>query len=260
MSQERPMKSLLGLFIFLYLIFFYPISTEEKIDSLIIHDPKEDNQYGANIRRAEQILNQNISKLNLEISSYSNLLTMKLKSLPHKTVVKKGTAKGDECIFSNKETSHDCISIEQFDFIEDNRGEAKGTKSKMIVLFFDKKISEAKEDLPPKLVKLKSRIYSNDYYKQDKNWLEVIDKDPLGNPDHDDKILIRSESNPYFSSSPVKEEELGQKESYSLKNVENTKSHPLRNHFKREAYSKHLQLFEKLLARIYHFNISPSGK
>ncbi|HMV45803.1 MAG TPA: hypothetical protein PK079_20335 [Leptospiraceae bacterium] len=257
MSQDRhSFKSLLGFVLIAYLFLVsFCLLAEEKIDSMILHEPKDETQYGSNIRRAEQTLNQTISKLYLEISSYSNLLNLKIKSLPHRTLVKKGTAKGEDCIISTTEKDVDCISIEQFDFIEGSFGEAKGTKSKLIVLFFDQKASADNKDLSPKLKKVKSRIYSHNYYSQDKTWMEVVDNDPLGNPDHDDKIIIRSESNPYFSSTPVKTEEVGNRESYSLKSIENTKSHPIRNHFKREAYSKHLQLFEKLLARILNFNL-----
>jgi hypothetical protein len=82
----------------------------------------------------------------------------------------------------------------------------------------------------------------------------------LSNPDHDDKIFITNQIDNYPPNPDTEvqgDKGIGK---YRLNSVENTKSNPLRNHFKREAYIKHLLSFEKLLSKIYHYNESVGNK
>ena len=245
-------------FIIFILWFFFSLKAQETTEPFMVHHPKDDNQYGANIRKAELALNQNISKANASFIEYANLFNMKIGSLPHKTIITKGITKGDDCISKKEEQkTSDCIKVEQFDFVEGDRGVAQGPRSKSMILFFsDVNFKEAdKKNLPQaKLVKIKSQIYSHNLLSLDKKFIEVIDTDPLGNPDHDDKIFITSQADQYFSSSKRDSEDNITARKYNLQSLENSKSNPLRNQFKREAYLKHLQAFEKILSKVYHYN------
>lgn len=246
-------------YLFLLLLVGVPILGQEKLDSFIVHQPKENSQYGSNIRKAEISLNQNITKANLSLSEYASLLTRKIGSLPHKTILSKGFTKGDDCILNkNPGDTGDCLKLEQFDFIEGERGEARGSRSKSMVLFFSKTIDkeENNSDFPVKLLKIKSRIFTHNLSTLDKKLVEVIDTDPLGNPDHDDKIFITSQTDPAFASSHRDALDNLTPRTYLLSALENSKSNPLRNQFKREAYFKHLMAFEKIFSKANDYNDS----
>ncbi len=245
-------------YIFFLLWGMIPVLAQESSEPFIIHQPKEDKQYGANIRKAELLLNQNIAEVNASFVEYSNLFTMKIGYLPHKTIITKGITKGDDCIsIKDQREVGDCIKIEQFDFVEGDKGVARGPRSKSMILFFsvaNKDEADNKNSPATKLLKIKSQIFSHNLLSLDKKFIEVIDTDPLGNPDHDDKIYITSQSDQYFSSSKKDSEDNITARKYTLQSIENTKSNPLRNQFKREAYIKHLQAFEKILSKVYHYN------
>lgn len=254
------MKLLLGYILLAYVSIF----SEEKVDPLYVQQSKNDPQYSPNIRKAEEVLNKNIAKANEALAEYSNILTMKLGSLPHKTIATKGTTKGDDCIPNpNQNESADCLKVEQFDFVEGEKGQSQGPKTKSITLFFaiaSKTEGENKTGSQGKLLKIKSRVFSHNLYTTDKKMIEVLDTSPLGNPDHDDKIYITNQIDNSFSSSNSDlsgDSNIGK---YQLNSIENTKSNPLRNHFKREAYIKHLLSFEKVLSKIFYYNDSNGNK
>jgi hypothetical protein len=149
------------------------------------------------------------------------------------------------------------MKIEQFDFIEGERGEAVGSRSKSMTLFFSAfpRKEEDNRDLSEiKLIKIKSRIFTHNLSTLDKKIIEVIDTDPLGNPDHDDKIFITSQTDPAFATSQKEANDNLNPRTYLLSALENTKSNPLRNQFKREAYLKHLMAFEKILSKVGFYN------
>lgn len=234
---------------------------EDKVESFIVHQPKEDRDSSSNIRKAELLLNQNITKANLSLSEYASLLSMKTSSLPHKTIFSRGIAKGEDCILNkNQQETADCIKVEQFDFVEGdtvNKGVAVGSKVKSMILFFSSRIGEKADTLDlanVRLVRVKSRIFVHNLSTLDKKLIEVIDTDPLGNPDHDDKIFITSHTDAYFASSKKDAEENGTPYKYTLSSLENTKANPIRNQFKREAYIKHLMAFEKILSKVHGYN------
>ncbi|MBP7282272.1 MAG: hypothetical protein KBA66_11895 [Leptospiraceae bacterium] len=249
----------------IFILLAFSLLSQEKETPIYIHQSKNDPQYGANIRKSEEMLNKNISKANEALGEYSTILSMKIGTLPHKTILTKGITQGNDCLpLKKRYEPANCIKIEQFDFIEGERGEAQGQKNKSITLFFDNNVKpEGDRDVPStgKLLKIKSRFFSHNIYTTDKKMVEVLDADPLGNPDHDDRIFITSQvdGESYNSSSEILEDG-SQAGKYSLKSLENTKSNPLRNHFKREAYIKHLLSFEKILSKIFHSNETMGGK
>ena len=251
-------------YIFIFIMMSVSLLAQEQVDPLYVQQTKNDPQYGANIRKAEQVLNQNILKVNESLVDYSNILFLKMSSLPHRTLVTKGTAKGDDCISNaNQDESGDCLKVEQFDFVEGEKGEAKGPKSKSMTLFFDfiyKTEGDKKILSEIKLLKVKSRIFSHNLFTTDKKVVEVLDTDPLGNPDHDNKIFITNQIDNYPANANTEiqgDRGIGK---YRLNSIENTKSNPLRNHFKREAYIKHLLSFEKTLSKILNYNESAGNK
>jgi hypothetical protein len=159
-------------YIFIFLLIGFSLLAQEKVDPLYVQQSKDDPQYGSNIRKSEEILNKNIFKVNESLVEYSNILFMKMNSLPHKTFVTKGTAKGDDCISNaNQDEPGDCLRVEQFDFVEGEKGDAKGPKSKSMILFFDfiyKQEGDKKKLSEVKLLKIKSRIFSHNLYTTDK--------------------------------------------------------------------------------------------
>lgn len=246
-------------YLFIFILVASNVFSQEKEVPVYIHQSKNDPQYGANIRKSEEVLNKNIAKANEALSEYSAILSMKIGTLPHKTILTKGITQGNDCLpLKKRYDSANCIKIEQFDFIEGERGEAQGQKNKSITLFFSNSVKvEGDKEVPVigKLLKIKSRFFSHNIYTTDKKMVEVLDTEPLGNPDHDDRIFITSQvDGQSFNSSLEIPEDGWEAGRYSLKSLENTKSNPLRNHFKREAYIKHLLSFEKILSKIFHYN------
>ena len=79
-------------YIFIFIMMSVSLLAQEQVDPLYVQQTKNDPQYGANIRKAEQVLNQNILKVNESLVDYSNILFLKMSSLPHRTLVSKGTA------------------------------------------------------------------------------------------------------------------------------------------------------------------------
>ncbi len=246
-------------YLFLLLLVGVPILGQEKVDSFIVHQPKENTQYGSNIRKAEISLNKNITKANLSLSEYASLLTKKIGSLPHRTILSKGITKGDDCVLHKiPKDDGDCLKLEQFDFIEGEKGEASGSRSKSMILFFSGAIYKKEDngDFAIRLIKIKSRIFTHNLSTLDKKLIEVIDTDPLGNPDHDDKIFITSQTDPAFASSHRDALDNLTPRTYLLSTLENSRSNPLRNQFKREAYLKHLMAFEKIFSKANDYNDS----
>lgn len=234
--------------------------------STILQQLKEDINNGPNINKAEELLDNTIFKLNEAMNAHSKLLLMKLEVLPHRVLVTKGKSNGgNDCLFADKDgkaysqedPANDCLKIEEFDFIDAEAGKPKGPKSKSMILFFD---AAASAEVDPakaperKIRRLKSRVYAKNFYTDDMKLVEVIDEDPLTTPKHDDKIYFITQKD-YHPFDPNMENPAAKGVGkYRLNTVENTRSFPLRNHFKREAYVKHMHYFERLLSKVVGFN------
>ncbi|MCB1190758.1 MAG: hypothetical protein H7A23_11305 [Leptospiraceae bacterium] len=223
---------------------------------------KELNQYqkGDNIEKEEEHLNKVILQANRSFEGHSKILLMKLKVFPRNTVLTRGVAQGNDCIYdpnkSQEDVSNDCLKIEVFDFVKGDGGKEVGEKSKYVILFFDKS-EDGKTDYvsarPRRIKKIKSRISIQDREKLDKRLLEITDAEPTAAPEnHDYSIFTQYQLDNYPSLDPDKNP--SKEEYFKLSDVVNTISSPIRNEFKRDAYIKHLQYFERLLSKIFYYN------
>ncbi len=89
---------------------------------------------------------------------------------------------------------------------------------------------------------------------EDKIISEVMDRGPNTQPSHNDKfeIFFQKDGYPEYGRPETPSEKGVGK--YILAGVENTKTHPIRNSFKKEFYIKHLDQFDRLFTKIFDYN------
>jgi hypothetical protein len=248
------MKYVLTFFLFLNFNLF----SQEKVEPLVVQKSENDPQYSGNVQKTEEEINQNLSKANFAFKGYYNILFMRMNSLPINTTVTRGIANGDECNANpNPDETGNCLKVELYDFIDVETKDSKGAVSKQIILFFDlPPNTKANSSLPTNvnLLKIKSKLLSDNFATLHRANLELIDTDPLGKPAHDEKIFIVNQVDNFPLDKNTVMEGRATMGKYRLNSVENTKSYPTMNKFKQESYVKSLLLFEKLLAKVYYFN------
>jgi len=219
-------------------------------------------QVSQNILETEKELDQEIFRLNEQLTRHTPLLKMKLVVLPYRTLVFKGKDNGESCELNPDQTdpANNCLRVEVYDFILDeylyptlNRG----SKYKYIELFYSGQSTnnpDPSQEPPRKLTRLRGNVYSNDFFSQEKMITDVIDSNPNGQPSHDDQITLFSQRNGF----PEKGRQEDPKEKgvgvFKLSNVENTKTNQVRNKFKQSYYVKYLDYFNRLLSKIYDYN------
>ncbi len=216
------------------------------------------SQNSKNIAMEEKRLDEVLRSVYDSMQVHARLIPMKIKDLPRHTLIYKGKTKGTDCVEeqNQEDINNDCLKVEIFDFIGADHRSARGSKSKSMTLFFDADGSDPNPRTAPprKLNKVKLKSVMNDLLFLDKSMLEVLDEDPLAAGDHNDKITIlaqyddRPES---FNQEKPSEYSYGK---YKLSQVDNTKSSPIRNEFKRENFFKHLRYFHEMYTKIYDFN------
>ncbi|TGM11362.1 hypothetical protein EHQ81_16930 [Leptospira selangorensis] len=226
---------------------------------------KEDQQTGAAILDTEKGLDQRASALNERLKRHTVLMKMKVRILPFRTVLFKGKANNDECVPANSNAQEDaannCIRVEVYDFIKDEeRGQGKivqGGLSKYMEIYFEGPNTndpDPRMEPPRKISKIISKVYKNNFLIEDKSVSEIIDRAPNDQPGHNDKIELFYQKNGYPEGGrPETPSEKGVGK-YVLANVENTKTHPIRNSFKKTFYIKHLDSFDRLFTKIFDYN------
>lgn len=203
-------------------------------ESIILNEKLQENR----ILHQEEKLDSEIQNLNQKLSTYKKLFQQKKIILPNNTFLKKGFTDSNGCIELKGNQKANCIKLEQYQPELNSNLELIGDFRKIIILFFDDSGN---------LKQIASRIYSDQFQTKEKRILELIQNDPL-NSNINENLFIRFVSptkTPSFSF-----EEIQDKKFIPLKEIENSKSSPIRNSFKNEAYIKHLKQFLILFDRV----------
>lgn len=219
-------------------------------------------QKAASIEQTEGKLDEIIKEMNDRLKKHTKLFRMKIVNQPHKTFIYKGKAEGDKCVISEKREDqisgeNNCLKLEIFDFLGAAEGQAQlnvGARHKYMVLFFESAPSEAdpKKTQPGALKKIVSKIYVDNFKQEDLKISEVVDNEPADAKHSKLTIFYQHDGNPPKSTSQNPSDRgVGL---YSLSDVENTKTNPIRNTFKKNFYIKHLDFFDKLFTYIYDSN------
>lgn len=230
----------------------------------------DNSQVSEAITETEKKLDNNIFKLNEKLTKHTVLFKMKVRTLPHKTVLYKGKASADglKCDLAADQEAQDnnCLHLEVYDFIKSEDGKAErnlGPKNKLMILFFDGANNadpDPRKEAPRNLKSIRSRIYSYNFPVEDKLMSEIIDQGPNTQPEHNDKFELFYQHDDYpLYGTPETPMEKGVGK-YLLSSVENTKSNPIRNNFKRDFYMKHLDYFDKLFTKIFDYNDRDGNK
>jgi hypothetical protein len=230
------------------------------------HDPLR----GKNLDATEKDLNAKILSWNEALKNHSKLLVAKIKLLPKNTVLYKGTLNGEECVTHQKNEKtgdmelvdqenpqNNCLKLEIFDFVEGKpKKPAFGPKTKYMIIGFESDPSGEKNprNAAPRNVKfIRSSVLVDNLYANDRMLVEVVDENPLsGNPDESIYIATQIDYKPDdFKKENPSEIANGK---FHLNQMDNNKTDPIRNQFKRDAYLKHLQYYHELYTKIYEFN------
>ncbi len=242
----------------LILITSLNLFSQEKIDPLKVQKSESAESSIENIRKSEDKLDEKISGVNASFKGYYSLLFMRLDTLPIRTILSRGITKGDECIENlNKAETGNCLKVEQFDSIEVDIKNSQGAKSKQIILFFDipaNTLANSGKPADAKLIKIKTKILIDNFALKQKTNLEIIDTDPLGKPNHDDKIFVIRQIQDFPANKNIPLEGKTGIGKFGLDTFDNTDPEPIRFNFKQQSYLKSLVLFERLLAKIYDSN------
>ncbi len=228
------------------------------------------SQDGKSISDTETELDGNISEVNKKLTRHTVLFKMKVRTLPHRTVLFKGkpSQDGERCESTPDQEAKDntCIHLEVFDFVGSDDGKSAynfGAKFKTIELFFEGANNadpDPRKELPRNLTKVRTYVYKNDFVMEDKVISVIADTAPNGQPAHNEKIELfyQHDGNPIWGyPETTSEKGVGK---YILSNVENTKTNPIRNNFKKQFYFKNLDYFDKLFTKVFDYNDRDSNK
>lgn len=230
----------------------------------------DNSQEGKAIVETEKKLDDIIFDLNKKMTRHTVLLKMKVRTLPHKTVLFKGKPSQDglkcEIAVDQESVENTCLHLEVYDFIDSDDGKVTqklGPKNKTIILFFDGANTadpDPRKEPPRNLTRIRSRIYKYNFQIEDKVFSEIIDQAPNAQPEHNDKFELFYQHDDYpLYGSPETPSEKGVGK-YLLSSVENTLTNPIRNEFKRDFYVKHLDTFDKLFVKIFDYNDRDGNK
>ena len=217
-----------------------------------------------------------ISDMNKDLERNTVYMRQKTLVLPAKMILTKGKGEGDACkTAANQEApENDCLKLEVFDFQDSEIGKTEygyGSRTKYIILFFEGPSTgtgDPFKEPPRKVKKLVFNFKTIDFVKNQIDLANLVDNEPYAvnsgatndfGGAHDDKILVY-----YTMGSPelnfeavyaATETSSNRGEgNYNLKNVENTKTHPIRNEFKKAFLAKNLLYFRETLDNIADFN------
>ncbi|MDZ4726644.1 MAG: hypothetical protein SH817_10835 [Leptospira sp.] len=230
----------------------------------------ESSQEGKSISVTEAELDGNISEVNKKLTRHTVLFKMKVRTLPHKTVLFKGkpSQDGERCEVAKDQESKDntCMHLEVFDFVGSEIGKSAyniGALSKKIELFFEGANNadpDPRKEQPRNLTKVRTYVYQNNFLLEDKVISVIADTAPNGTPAHNEKIELFYQHDGFPDwGTPETPSEKGVGK-YILANVENTKTNPIRNNFKKSFYFKNLDYFDKLFTKVFDYNDRDSNK
>ncbi|WP_411822772.1 flagellar-coiling protein FcpB [Leptospira sp. 'Mane'] len=227
-------------------------------------------QEGKSISETEKELDDNIFEVNKKLTRHTILFKMKVKTLPHRTVLYKGkpSQDGERCEPGPKQegAENTCIHIEVFDFqgSEDGRSEYNlGAKFKTLELFFEGANNgdpDPRKEQPRNLTKIRTYVYQNNFVMEDKVISMIIDSGANTQAAHNEKIELfyQHDGDPNWGTPETPSQKGVGK--YILSNVENTKTNPIRNNFKKQFYFKNLDYFDKLFTKVFDYNDRDSNK
>jgi hypothetical protein len=219
----------------------------------------EDSQKGASLEETEKKLDEIIDQLNTRLQNHTKLFKMKVSNQPRRTFLYKGKAEGENCVKAENQEAADnnCLKLEIFDFVGSEDGKTEqgiGSKYKYMTVFYDGSSSseDPRKEAPRKVTKIISKVYVNNFVQKDLKLSDVVDEEVENKAHEKITIFFQHDGNP-----PA-----GTKESlsaigygkYYISGVENTKTNPLRNQFKKTYYIKHLDYFDKLLTYLFDAN------
>lgn len=228
-------------------------------------DKVEDSQKGTSLEETEKKLDEIIEQLNVRLQNHTKLFKMKVSNQPRRTFLYKGKAEGDNCVKAENQEGADnnCLKLEIFDFVGAEDGlteQGIGSKYKFMTVFYDGTPSEEdpRKEAPKKVTKIISKVYINNFKEKDLKLSEVVDED-LENKQHEKiTIFFQHDGNPPVGTVESKSA-IGYGK-YYISGVENTKTNPLRNQFKKTFYIKHLDYFDKLFTYLFDANDNNGNK
>jgi hypothetical protein len=236
------------------------------------HEP---GQTSESVLETEKVLDEKISFLNKELEKHTVLFRQKILALPAKTILYKGTADGSTCKEAANQTdpANNCLKIEVFDFQDSETGKAalgQGSRAKSMILFYDGPSTgtgDPMKEPPRKLSKVIFQTKNVDFKQNEIHLAKIEDNDPsaanagAANDNggaHDEKLtIIYTNGYPTLNVEIITQEETASNKgigNYTLKSVENTKTNPIRNNFKRNFFIKNLDYFHKLYTNVADTN------
>jgi hypothetical protein len=222
-------------------------------------------QKAQSIEKTEEKLDQIIVEMNKRLQNQTKLFRMKVTNQPYKTFLYKGKANGENCekAENQEDAANNCLKLEVFDFVgsDDGKGSQNlGSKDKNIVLFFEGSSTkeDPREEEPRKITKIVSSVYLNKFKEHDIKISDVTDEDPEDAKHGKVFVFYQHDGNPPKGTVETKTAMgVGR---YNLTSVENTKTNPIRNEFKKRFYIKHLNYFDKLFTYIFDANEQNGNK
>lgn len=253
-------NNLLSLFL-IFLLSAFSLFSQDKAASASAagSDPSQNSK---SIEETEAILDKIVFEINDRLRKHTPIFKLRMRTLPHRTILYKGKAKDNKCELSGnqEDAANNCLHLEVFDFVKSEEGRANqnlGAKNKYIELFYEganNNDPDPRKEAPRNVSKIKIRILEHDFQMEDKFISEVVDNAPNSAPAHNDKIEVFYQKDGYpFYGTPETPSEKGVGK-YLLANVENTKTNPIRNNFKKQYLVKGLDYFDKLLVKLFDYN------
>ncbi len=241
-------------------------------------------QDSSSVIETEKGLDEKIKVLNEKMKNHTVLFRQKIAALPAKTILYKGKESNGDCIYyvdgdykkglvDQVDPANNCIKLEVFDFQDSEWGKSElgwGSRAKSMTIFYNGGSSGSGDPMkePPRDISKIVFTGMNVNFKENiVNFVSVADGAPASGNDglsnetggaHDEKIEIYYKNGFPTIWIDVKNEpeQVNQKGvgKYSLKNVENTKTHPIRNTFKKSFFVKNLDYFHKLFTNVADTN------
>lgn len=217
-----------------------------------------------------------ISQMNKDLEKNTVFMRQKILVLPAKTVLYKGKSDGDNCKQAEDQTAseNDCLKLEIFDFQDSEIGKTDlglGSRSKYMILQFEGGSTGTGDPFKEPTRKIKKTVVgikTVDFVKNETIVAKIVDNDPSSGNDgktndlggaHDEKVSVyysMGSSELKFEADYAATEKTTDKGEgvYTFKNVENTKTHPIRNEFKKAFLVKNLLYFRETFANIADYN------
>jgi hypothetical protein len=175
----------------------------------------------------------------------------------------KGKTDGETCVQAlvQEDAANNCLYLEIYDFVKksDYVGDSgvEGSRNKSISLFYEGQNTadpDPKNEAPRTLARVVTRTYFNNIEEEHKVVSNFYDLAPNGTASHNDKIELFYQEDGYpYLNAPENLSERGMGR-YGMDMIENSRSNPIRNHFKRDFYLQNVEYFDKVFTNIYNMN------